>query len=535
MHELAHQLKRRVIRFGWLRERLRRLVVTPFQIREFEQIARRLPVSRETSPGPVVLIVALRHWAISRAWEAVMSRMLLQEGCQVVWLECDRFLVRCDSMLGPEREPGLCGHCVRFNHRVDEVTGVERIRFADVSPVSESERDGIRERLAREPVDPLAFERVRPSFQRILGRTRRPLDQLDVPSRRILDELLLSAETVRRSADPLLDRVRPDAVIALNGKFYAEAILLEAAARRGVQTWSYERGNRLDTIVLSPKPVAIPFDTNRIVAELRERPLGESERATLAGYLRSRIEVGNGQVRFLEAGEGELPSQWTRATRRLVLFTNLVWDSAVVGEDTIFDDMFHWIVETVRAVAQECNTHIVIRVHPAEEKIYWHQTRDRVADAMSAAFPDGLPVNVTLVGPLDPVDSYELARAASLVLVYASSIGMEAAAMGKRVVVAANCAFSDAPFVVRARSVECYLAELANADTGPPVPDAIELAQRFMYRLYFEEMLPVPAVRENPTGFHVDFSDPQAGGQLRARLRQIVRRAVEKQAEQVRQ
>ena len=525
MHERAHQLKRRVIRLGWLRAKLRELVVTPYQVREFRRIAEYLPTPATAGEGPVILVLALRHWAISRAWEAVMSRMLLQEGCRVVWLECDRHLVRCDSMLGPRPDRGLCTHCVRFNRRVDEVTGVERVQLGDVAGVSEADRNDLAQRIADGPVEPAALERVRPSFQRIMGRTRRPVEQLDAPARQILDELLLSAELARLAAGPLFDRVKPSAVIALNGKFFAEAVLLEEAARRGVPAWTYERGNRRDTIVLAPKPVAIPFDTDEIIAQLRDRPLTEPQQERLAGYLQSRNEVGNGQVRFLEPGAGQLPPAWLQSPRRLALFTNLIWDSAVVGEDTVFDDMFHWITRTVQAVAQDPATHLAIRVHPAEEKVYWHPTHDRVADAIRGAFPEGLPANVTLIGPLEPVDSYELVRAADLVLAYASSIGMEAAAMGKRVLVAANSAYSAAPFVIRAQSVEHYLAELADNSTGPAAPDGVELARRFIYRLYFEQMLRVPGVREDPTGFHFDAHDTADGAELRDRLRELARRA----------
>jgi hypothetical protein len=531
VHERTHQLKRRVLRFGWLRARLRELVVTPYQMREFRRIAQHLPTPPTAGEGPVILVLALRHWAISRAWEAVMSRMLLQDGCRVVWLECDRHIVRCDSMMGPRPDLGLCAHCVRFNRRVDEVTGVERVQLGDVGRVDNAHRHALAQRVSSGQVGPAELERIRPSFQRIVGRTRRPVEQIDASARRILDELLLSAELVRLAAGPLFDRVKPSAVIALNGKFFAEAILLEEAARRGVPTWTYERGNRRDTIVLAPRPVAIPFDSDEIIAQLRDRPLTELQEARLTVYLQSRIEVGNGQVRFLQPGEGQLPPSWLQSPRRLALFTNLIWDSAVVGEDTVFDDMFQWIARTVQAVSQHPATHLAIRVHPAEEKVYWHPTHDTVADALRGAFPAGLPANVTLIGPLEPVDSYELVRAADLVLAYASSIGMEAAAMGKRVVVAANSAYSAAPFVIRARSVDHYLAEVVHHSSEPATPDGAELARRFMYRLYFEQMLRVPGVRENPTGFHFDEQDAADGLELRDRLRELASRASERRAE----
>ena len=92
-------------------------------------------------------------------------------------------------------------------------------------------------------------------------------------------------------------------------------------------------------------------------------------------------------------------------------------------------------------------------------------------DVIPALVPGALPDNVTLVAPLDPVDSYELVHGADLVLAYASSIGMEAAAMGKPVIVAANSNYSAAPFVIRPESRDAYVELLRRRDPPLPPPD----------------------------------------------------------------
>jgi hypothetical protein len=76
--------------------------------------------------------------------------------------------------------------------------------------------------------------------------------------------------------------------------------------------------------------------------------------------------------------------------------------------------------------------------------------------------------------------------------------------------------------VVRPSSREAYLRELVAGGSAPP-PRAAELARRFAYRLYFEQMLPVPAVREDPTGFHAAGTPAVAerGAALMARLRRL--------------
>jgi hypothetical protein len=385
------------------------------------------------------------------------------------------------------------------------------------------ERQQALERARAGAADPELARRTHASLQRLLaGRVPRE-EALDDEQRAIRAELLASAELVRGVAGPLFDQVRPDAVVALNGKFFAEALLLAEAGERGIPVWTYERGNRRDTVAMSPKPVAIPFDTDDILERLAT-PLEPAQRERIDSYLERRTEFGNGQVRFIASGaSGELPFL-AGAERVVSLFTNLVWDSSVVGEDTIFVDMFDWITATIEELQREPTTHLVIRVHPAETSVYWHPTRERAAIALARALPQGLPPRVTLIDAEEPIDSYALLQRSDLVLVYASTVGMEAAAFGKRVIAACNSNFAAASFVATPPDRASYLRLLRQSGAEPVVPDAADLARRFMYYLYLEKMVPVPVVREDPTGFHTA-SGADDGAAFRDLMAGIARQA----------
>ncbi|MCL4821091.1 MAG: hypothetical protein KJ067_18300 [Vicinamibacteria bacterium] len=513
VEELSHLLKRGVLGHRRVHGLLRRLLVTPYQIMQLRRIDRLMPAPAPPADAPRVLVLALRHWAISRAWEAVLGRLLAREGCRVTWLECGRAVSRCDGMrLGPAPAE-LCAHCCDFNRRAAAALGVERRELSEWLPAPGAGGDEAARATA-----------VRSSLQRMLGALPPPLTREDGDQREARVELEHSAELVQRLAGRVLDELAPRAILMLNGKLYAERLFLDAARERGIAAWCYERGNRRDTLVVSRDRPAIPFDTRHIVATLRERPLTGDERRRIETYLGARADLGNGQVRYLPRNGGGLPGGRQGAERVYSLFTNLIWDSAVVGEDLLFADMFEWIAETVRALAEVPGTRLAIRVHPAETKVYWHPTRETVEARLREAFPRGLPANVVLIGPGDPVDSYALVAESDVVLVFASSIGMEAAAQGKRVVVAGRSGFHTAPFVVRPEDRAAYREELASGRTEPATPDAPELALRFMDRLYFEEMLPVPVVAEDPTGFHARESGPDEAA-LANRLRLFLREA----------
>lgn len=511
-----------------LRALARRLFVAPRQVRALRALASchdSHPAARERPDSrPVVLLLALRPWGLHRGWEGLLARRLEAGGARVVWATCDGLLTRCDAMLPAFPEAGLCSHCTRFNRDCASAIGVERVALSDSEGLSPTQRRALRERADETPVDPRIASHITASFQRLRAGGMRPLAELDPEDLALWRELAFNAELVDRVAPALLDKVRPDALLALNGKFFAESIILEHAVERDLPVWTYERGNVRDTIVLTPRSVAVPFDTEAISSELRTRELTPEQRQRAEHYLGVRSQLGNGQVRFIAAGAKPIDASWRSEQCRVVaLFTNLIWDSGVVGEDTIFASMFDWIGTTIDQLGAQPNTRLVLRVHPAEERVYWHPTRDRVRDYLSQRYANGLPANVNLVDALDPVDSYSLMEAADLVLTYTSSVGIEAAALGKTVVTAARSNYSGAPFVHTPATAAEYQTLLAQTTALAPPPEAAELALRFTYRLYFELMLPVPFVRETATGFAFDAErTPSSDSPLDAVLRQLV-------------
>lgn len=513
-----------------LRALLRRFLVAPSQLRALSRTARCTPTTSLEPPThekPVILVLAFRPWGIHRGWEGALTHQLRASGARVVWATCDGLLSRCDAMLPAFPEAGLCSHCTRFNRDCARTIDAERISITEHSSITDAQRAAVRDDIETGGGAPRLQAHVEASFQRLRAGEHLPPSELKPDELAVWRELMFSAELIDRAAPSLLDRVRPDTVLALNGKFFPESILIEHASNREIPVWTYERGNIRDTIVLAPRPTAVPFDTSAILREIRDQPLSPEQRHRTQEYLRARTRLGNGQVRFVPAGAKGLEAVPTSVPgTTFVLFTNLIWDSGVVGEDTIFGSMFEWIATTVDQLSEARGTRLVIRVHPAESRVYWHPTRDRVADFLAQRYPRGLPENVTLVDALDPIDSYALMRSADIVLTYTSSVGVEAAVLDKPVITTARSNYSSAPFVHAPASVPEYRSLLATAAELAPPPDAAELALRFTHRLYFETMLRMPWIRETSTGFTFDpRRSIDSAKPLEATLRELVRGA----------
>jgi hypothetical protein len=113
------------------------------------------------------------------------------------------------------------------------------------------------------------------------------------------------------------------------------------------------------------------------------------------------------------------------------IFTNVVYDTSQVHANTVFPQMFAWLDLVHGLIQEHPETLFVIRAHPDEMRA-GKQSRESVPDWVEKNQVDRLS-NVIFVGPTEYLSSYELIQRSKFVMVYNSSIGLEAALMGKAV------------------------------------------------------------------------------------------------------
>jgi hypothetical protein len=179
-----------------------------------------------------------------------------------------------------------------------------------------------------------------------------------------------------------------------------------------------------------------------------------------------------------------------------VLFTNLVWDTAVFGRDIGFASIGEWLREVVRWFTDHPDRQLVIRIHPAEDLRPSQESNEKLSDVVRQLT---LPPNVVLVPSAATVSSYALMEAASAVLVYTSTAGLEAALYGRRVLVGARVYYAGRGFTTGAVDRESLNRSLEDAFVRPSLDDReYALARRFAYLLLFRFLHDVPVVRQRP-------------------------------------
>ncbi len=374
------------------------------------------------------------------------------------------------------------------------------------------------------PLGPLCL----PGLRWILRRHN--LDD-DEGTRYLLREYMLSAWNVAQEFSRFLDETQPRAVVVFNGQFYPEAVARYIAQQRGLRVITHEVGLQPASAFFTEGeatayPIHIPDDFQ----------LSDSQNARLDAYLQKRFQgqFSMAGIKFWPEMKGldQAFLQKAAAFKQIVpIFTNVIFDTSQPHANTIFGDMFAWLDAVLPIIRQHPETLFVIRAHPDELRVR-KASRETVAGWVSTSGADNEP-NVLFVGPNESLSSYELISRSKFVMVYNSTIGLEASIMGAVVLCAGKARFTQYPTVFFPQTVAAQAArlnEFLDAESIAVPPEFRRNARRFLYYQLFRTSLPfgdflTPSVRTTQTrlkSFSVEALSPGESPAMRAILKGLL-------------
>jgi len=327
----------------------------------------------------------------------------------------------------------------------------------------------------------------------------------DEPTRYLLREYILSAWSVAQKFSRFLDETNPRAVIVFNGQFFPEATARWIAQKRGLRVITHEVGFQPATAFFtdgeataSPIPVPESFEMNA------------EQNAKLDAYLAKRFQgdFTMAGIKFWADMKGLDESFLQKAAgfKQIVpVFTNVIFDTSQPHANTVFEDMFDWLDLALEVIRQHRDTLFVIRAHPDELRVR-KASRETVAAWVEASGADKEP-NVIFVGPKETLSSYELIQKSKFVMVYNSTIGLEASIMGAAVLCAGKARFTQYPTVFFPQTVEEVRRKMKEFLAADAIDVPLEFkrnARRFLYYQLFRTSLPFgeflePSVRTTQT------------------------------------
>lgn len=313
----------------------------------------------------------------------------------------------------------------------------------------------------------------------------------DESTTQLMRYYLLSTWSVMQNFSRLVEETKPRTAVIFNGMFFPEAAVRFVCMAKGIKVITHEVGMRPFTAFFtSGEATAYPIQIDpefQLTSEMDKK---------LDAYLSDRFQ-GNfsmAGIRFWPEMKGLDQAFLDKAEKFkhiVSIFTNVVFDTSQVHANTLFPEMFTWL-EDVKIFIQKCpNTLFVIRAHPDEHRVN-KESQESVSDWVRRTGVDQL-ANVVFVNSREFISSYDLIQRSHFVMVYNSTIGLEAALMGKAVLTAGRARFTQLATAYTPDSVEVYdqkLAAMLGAEQiTPPIEFQIN-ARRFLYYQLFGSSLP---------------------------------------------
>ncbi|MCX6057522.1 MAG: hypothetical protein NTW69_05155 [Chloroflexi bacterium] len=312
----------------------------------------------------------------------------------------------------------------------------------------------------------------------------------DESTRYLFREYILSAWNVAQKFDALLVQTQPRAVLVFNGQFFPEAAARFVALKRGLRVITHEVGFQPATAFFtegqataSPIPMPESFEMNveqneKLDVYLAKRFQGDF---TMAG-IKFWADMQGLDESFLKKAAG---------FKQIVpVFTNVIFDTSQPHANTVFEDMFDWLDLVLEEIQSHPETLFVIRAHPDELRVR-KSSRETVEGWVAARSVDKEP-NVIFISPRETLSSYELILRSKFVMVYNSTIGLEAAIMGAAVLCAGKARFTQYPIVFFPQTigaVRIKMNEFLSADLIDVPLEFKRNARRFLYYQLFKTSL----------------------------------------------
>ena len=310
------------------------------------------------------------------------------------------------------------------------------------------------------------------------------------PNKDLLRDYILSAENIARQIRLVLEKIHPRAVVLFNGQFYPEAIVRQIATQKGIRVVTHEVGMQpMSAFFTEGEATAYPV---KIPDEFE---LSSQQEKILDQYLQQRFQgdFSMAGIRFWPKMNGLDADfvQRVKSFKQIVpVFTNVIFDTSQGHANVIFPDMFTWLDAVLALIKRHPETFFVIRAHPDEGRP-GKESRESVADWVKKNHVDQLP-NVRFVDFSEYFSSYELIGMSKFVMVYNSTIGLEASIMGTTVLCGGKARYTQYPTVILPKNDKEFIQKakkLLGAKTISSPVTYQRNARRFLYFQLFQTNL----------------------------------------------
>jgi len=251
------------------------------------------------------------------------------------------------------------------------------------------------------------------------------------------------------------NKLNPDILLIFNGVLSIDSIVVEYCKKQSIKYVTHECFYGENSWMYKVNGDIMTLFWEKEWKEFARNKLTQEQKNTAIEFMTG---FKNGEKHYIRFNHDYPMNHDLKRDEYVVLFTNLNFDTAVLGRNPVFESMYSWIEEIIDFWKRnDIQIKLVIRVHPAEAKVLT-VAEDRASKKILPLIAN-CP-NIILFDAEAKVDSYKLIQDMKFSLVYASTIGLEIAIMNKIALVAGNAHYRKQKFALFHDNKEDYFSEL---------------------------------------------------------------------------
>jgi len=263
----------------------------------------------------------------------------------------------------------------------------------------------------------------------------------------------------------MLNKFNPLKVITINGKNIQTGILYKHSKNNKIDCYTWDIFNQGFKAMFSKNEIAHEQNISQSLwNSLKNSELSQNEKKIISDYMHLQSKSLNTPWKYYDENIIEkkeiilnnLNLDLKKTT--ISIFPNTDWDSTNIGLNDAFEDPFNFIEKMVKFAYENNNYNIVIRCHPAEKKVNFHQRSSRPLDKfIKEEYSQFIKDNLFLIEANSNISSYTLAKISDHRIVYTSTLGLEFSYMKLKTLVAGKAYYKYRGFTQDIASYENFI------------------------------------------------------------------------------
>jgi len=456
---------------------------------------------------------------------AFIAHALRIRGAEVTGLLCDEFLPACTSRKVDHYESACTRWCHRNAGPFIRAAGLPHRWYGEfVSPQEKEQCAGIASRVSPQELQTFEWrgiplgEHVDLSVESYFKVGRFDLDRPEMVAKG--RELLTSAMCLTLIGERALEELDIDKVFMEDGMKIDWGVIRAVARHRGIPVDVVLGAPLGACFLIEHDPSPEPSDPLPQWPLWREIPLTASQETELDDYMVRRATKPYEDQDWTVTRPLVDPAEIRRqiglppepSGQVFTMFPNLGYDAGMTVWRPTYDSAAEWVAQTFRFFERWPQHHLIIKVHPSESL---RTALDQTTDFLAASF-DARPDNLHVIPAETPLVAQDVIRVTDAVMVYTSTVAVEAAYFGKPVINVGGGWHAGRGCSIDTNEPGQYFNILTDICSGSrPLSQREELGRRYAYAVFFRSVLPIrhySAVFPDLTELHLSSLDDLAPG-----------------------